>query len=160
VLERGTDRPVPSAIVELRVGAEVRSQARTFDDGTFMLAVPGAGTYRVAASRMGYESLLSGDIAIGGMDSVSLVFRITASAAQLDRGEATPRPRLPPARLAGFYERSGRRRQGHFLTRSAIDHARAARTSDLLRRIPGLAFRATRKGGVAIRGRGDCEPQV
>ncbi|HKP76068.1 MAG TPA: Plug domain-containing protein, partial [Longimicrobiaceae bacterium] len=40
------------------------------------------------------------------------------------------------------------------------DGARATRTSDLLRRIPGLAFRQTRKGGFALRGRGGCEPQV
>src|SRR5947207_1500219 len=60
VLERGTDRPVPSATVELRVGTEVRAQARTLDDGSFMLVVPGAGTYRVATARMGYESLLTG----------------------------------------------------------------------------------------------------
>jgi len=74
--------------------------------------------------------------------------------------EATSRPRQPPARLVGFYERSAKRRQGHFLTRDIIDQARASRTSDLLRRIPGLAFRQTRKGGFAIRGRGGCEPQV
>jgi len=160
VLERGTDRPVPSAVVELRAGADVRAQARTLDDGSFTLIVPGAGTYRVAAARMGYESLLSGDLRIERLDSVALVFRLTSTAVALDPVEARSRPRNPPARLVGFYERSARRRQGHFLTRDIIDNARASRTSDLLRRIPGLAFRQTRKGGFAIRGRGGCEPQV
>jgi len=160
VLERGTDRPIPSATVELRAGTEVRAQARTLDDGSFTLAVPGAGTYRVATARMGYESLLTADLVIQRLDSVALVFRMTSLAVALDPVEARSRPRSPPARLVGFYERSARRRQGHFLTRDIIDNARASRTSDLLRRIPGLAFRQTRKGGFAIRGRGGCEPQV
>jgi len=160
VLERGTDRPVASAIVELRAGSEVRAQARTLDNGSFTLVVPGEGTYQVAAARMGYESLLTADLVIQRLDSVALVFRMTSTAVALAPVEATSRPRQPPARLVGFYERSAKRRQGHFLTRDIIDQARASRTSDLLRRIPGLAFRQTRKGGFAIRGRGGCEPQV
>jgi hypothetical protein len=160
VLERGTDRPVSSAIVELRAGPDLRAQARTFDDGTFVLAVPGAGTYHVVAARLGYESLVSGDIRIERLDSVALVFRMTAEPVTLDALRASTSARRPPARLVGFYERSSRRRQGHFLTRVEIEQARASRATDLLRRIPGLAFRATRKGGFAIRGRGGCEPQV
>lgn len=160
VLERGTDRPVASAIVELRDGRGVRAQARTFDDGTFMLVVPGAGIYRIGAARMGYESLESADVTIASRDSVSLTFRMMSTAVALAPVEAKSTPRQPPARLAGFYNRSQRRRQGHFITRDIIDQARASRTTDLLRRVPGLAFRQTRKGGYALRGRGDCEPQV
>jgi hypothetical protein len=164
VLERGTDKPVPSAVVELRVGDDVRAQARTFDDGSFVLPVPGAGTYRVAAARIGYESLLSGDLQIQRLDSLDLVFRMVSyavplAAVQANAAAAAPARRIP-ARLEGFYARSGRRRQGHFLTRDVIEQARASRTSDLLRRIPGLQFRATRRGGMAVRGRGGCEPQV
>ena len=160
VLERGTDKPVAAAIVELRDASGVRAQARTWEDGSFTMPVPGAGAYKVAASRLGYESLISEDIQVTMGDSVSLVFRMLSSAVALAPVQARSAPRPPPARLVGFYERSGRRRQGHFLTRDVIDDARATRTSDLLRRIPGLAFRQTRKGGFAIRGRGGCEPQV
>jgi hypothetical protein len=160
VLERGTDRPVGSAIVELRAGSDVRAQARTLDDGSFVLPVPGAGTYRVAAERIGYESLLSQELRIERLDSVSMTFRMISEAVALDPVQASSRARVPPARLVGFYERSARRRQGHFLTRDIIDRAGASRTTDLLRRIPGLAFRQTRKGGFALRGRGGCEPQV
>jgi hypothetical protein len=158
VLERGTDRPVASAVVELRVGGDVRAQARTFDDGTFVLNVPGAGVYRVAASRLGYESLISADLRIERLDSLSLVIRMLSNAVGLEPVAA--RGRRVPARLAGYYQRSGRARQGHFLNREIIEQARASRTTDLLRRIPGLAFRPTRKGGFAIRGRGGCEPLV
>ncbi len=159
VLERGTDRPIAAAILELRDGSNVRAQVRTLDDGTFVLPVPGAGTYRVAAARVGFESLLSGDLVIAQVDSLDLVFRMTSTAVELDPvNVSTSRHRS--ARLAGFYERSGKRRQGHFITRDVIEQVRASRTSDLLRRIPGLAFRATRRGGFALRGRGGCQPQV
>jgi hypothetical protein len=159
VLERSTDRPIASAILELRDGANVRAQARTLDDGTFVLPVPAAGTYRVAAARMGFESLLSGDLVIQRLDSLDLVFRMVSTAVALDPVEATT-SRYRSARLAGFYERSAKRRQGHFLMRDVIEQARSSRTSDLLRRVPGLSFRATRRGGYAIRARGGCEPQV
>ncbi|MFL5540374.1 MAG: TonB-dependent receptor plug domain-containing protein [Longimicrobiaceae bacterium] len=159
VLERGTDKPVASAIVELRDGSNVRAQARTLDDGSFVLPVPGVGTYRVAAARVGYESLLSGDLVIARPDSLDLLFRMTSLAVQLDPVQVNT-SRYRSARLAGFYERSTKRRQGHFLTRDVIEQARSSRTSDLLRRIPGLSFRATRRGGYAVRGRGGCEPQV
>jgi hypothetical protein len=109
---------------------------------------------------MGYESLESADVTIAARDSVSLTFRMMSTAVALAPVEAKSTPRQPPARLAGFYNRSQRRRQGHFITRDIIDQARASRTTDLLRRVPGLAFRQTRKGGYALRGRGDCEPQV
>ena len=155
----GTDKPVASAVVELRDGSNVRAQARTLDDGSFTLPVPGVGTYRVAAARVGYESLLSGALVIQRLDSLDLLFRMTSLAVQLDPVEATT-SRYRSARLAGFYERSTKRRQGHFLTRDVIEQARSSRTSDLLRRIPGLSFRATRRGGYAIRARGGCEPQV
>jgi hypothetical protein len=158
VLERGTDRPVASAVVELRANGEVRAQARTFDDGSFVLNVPGAGVYRVAAARLGYESLISDDLRIERLDSVALVIRMISSAVGLEPVAA--RGRRVPARLIGFYERSGRARQGHFLNREVIDQARATRTTDLLRRIPGLQFRPNRKGSFAIRGRGGCEPLV
>jgi hypothetical protein len=147
--------------VELRTGNNVRAQARTLDDGSFVLPVPGAGTYRVAAARIGYESLLSGELQIARLDSLDLVFRMVSYAVPLQTVQASSAPtRRVPARLEGFYARSGRRRQGHFLTRDVIEQARASRTSDLLRRVPGLQFRATRRGGMAIRGRGGCEPQV
>jgi len=160
VLERGTDRPIAAAVVELRDATGVRAQARTFEDGSFMMAVPGAGAYQVAASRLGFEPLLSDAINVTAGDSVSLTFRLLQDAVALAPLQAKSAPRQAPARLAGFYERLGRRRQGHFITRDVIDGARASHTSDLLRRVPGLAFRQTRRGGFAIRGRGGCEPQV
>jgi hypothetical protein len=160
VLENGTDRPVAAALVELRVAGEVRAQAQSYEDGSFVLAVPVLGVYRVSATRVGYTPLLSEPFRIQAQDSVALVFHLTSSAVRLSPVEVTGAQRQAPARLAGFYERSQHNRQGRFLTREAIEALGASRTTDLLRRLPGLLFRPTAKGGVAVRGRGGCEPQV
>jgi hypothetical protein len=160
VLEDGSGRPIASAVVELRADGLVRSQTQSREDGSFVLEVPAAGVYRVSAMRVGYVSLLSDPFRVLARDSVDLDFQLTAAAVRLNPVQATSTQRMAPARLAGFYDRSRRNRQGRFLTREAIEAAGASRTTDLLRRVPGLLFRNTRKGGIAVQGRGGCEPQV
>jgi hypothetical protein len=160
VLENGTDRPVAQVSIELRVEGQVRARTQSYDDGSFVLVAPAPGDYQVAATRVGYESLLSNAFHLNAQDSAALVFRLTSDAVVLQPVRATSTQRRPAARLAGFYERSRRNRAGRFLTRDVIDAANASRTSDLLRRVPGLQFRPTRKGGLAVRGRGGCEPTV
>jgi hypothetical protein len=160
VLENGTDRPVPSAQIELRSGSEVRASTKSYEDGSFVITAPVAGDYQVAAARVGYESLLSNAFHLEMQDSAALVFRLTAEAVELQPVRANSSPRRTAARLSGFYERSRHARAGRFITRETIEAANVARTSDLLRRVPGLEFRPTRKGGLAVRGRGGCEPQV
>jgi hypothetical protein len=159
VVDRENDRPVQSVTVQLRSNGDVRAQTTTGADGTFSLPVPGAGTYQLAAGRIGFQTLVSSGMRIERLDSMDLTLRLDANEVMLDTVEARTSERRPPARLAAFYERAGRRRQGYFLTREAIEAARASRTSDLLRRIPGLQFRPTAKGYI-VRGRGGCEPQV
>jgi hypothetical protein len=159
VLDRENGRPVQSATVQLRSDGSVRAQTTTGADGSFTLSAPGAGTYQLAAGRIGFQTLVSGGMRVERMDSMDLTLRLDANEVMLDTIEARTSERRPPARLAAFYERAGRRRQGYFLTRETIEAARASRTTDLLRRIPGLQFRPSAKGYI-LRGRGGCEPQV
>ncbi|HSU12967.1 TonB-dependent receptor plug domain-containing protein [Longimicrobium sp.] len=160
VLERGSDRPVNSVLVELRAGSAVRGRAQTDTTGAFQIDVPGAGTYRLAADRVGYASLLSDDVKIDYLDSVSVVMHMTTEAVALDPVQVSATPRQPPAWLAGFYGRMHSNRFGRFITRDRIEALNASRTSDVLRRVAGLSFRPTRRGTEAVRGRGGCEPLV
>lgn len=153
-------QPLSAARVELRAGPDVRAHTTSFPDGSFVIRIPSPGTYSIAASRLGFEPMVSDAFHMERSDSLSLTLRLATSAVALDTIEAVARPRLVSARLAGFYERARRSRNGRFMTRPAIEAARAYTTSDLLRRFPGLAFRQTNKGGWAVRGRGGCEPQV
>lgn len=160
VLERGSDRPVNSVQVELRVGSAVRGRARTDTTGAFVIYVPGAGTYRLAADRVGYTSLVSEDVKIDYLDSVDVVMHLATDAVALDPVQVRATPRQPPAWLAGFYGRMRANRFGRFITRDRIEQLNPSRTSDVLRRVAGISFRPTRRGTDAVRGRGGCEPLV
>jgi hypothetical protein len=160
VLERGTDRPVTAVLVELRTGSSVRGHAQTDSAGAFDLDVPGAGTYRLAADRLGYAPVLSSEVKIDYLDSLDVVIHLATEAVALEPVQVRATPRQPPAWLAGFYQRLRANRTGRFITRDRIEASHAARTSDILRRVAGLSFRPTRGGSYAVRGRGGCEPLV
>lgn len=160
VLERGTDHPVAAVQVELRSGTAVRGRAQTDTLGAFDIEVPGSGTYRLAADRVGYAPMLSAELRIDYLDSLDVLFHLTTDAVALDPVLVKAGVRQPPAWLAGFYERLRANRNGRFITRDRIEASNAARTSDILRRVAGLSFRPTRAGGYALRGRGGCEPLV
>ncbi|HEX8242299.1 MAG TPA: TonB-dependent receptor plug domain-containing protein [Longimicrobium sp.] len=160
VLERGTDRPVAAVQVELRSGGAVRGRTQTDSLGVFDMDIPGAGTYRLAAGRVGYAAMQSDEVRVEYLDSLDVLFHIATEAVALNPVEVKASARQPPAWLAGFYERLRANRYGRFITRDRIEASNAARTSDILRRVAGLSFRPTRAGGYAIRGRGGCEPLV
>jgi len=160
VLERGTNNPVASATVEVRAGDAVRSRVQTDEEGVFDVEIPGAGTYRLAALRVGYVSLLSEQVVVGGLDSLDVLFHMTSDAVSLDPVQVSASRRATSPLIAGFYERAAGHRQGRFMTREQIAATHAARTSDVLRRVAGLSFRPTRRGSVALRARGGCEPLV
>ncbi|HEX6748834.1 MAG TPA: TonB-dependent receptor plug domain-containing protein [Longimicrobium sp.] len=161
VLERGTDRPINQAQVELRSEAgAVRGRTLTDTTGAFDIDVPGAGIYRLAAARVGYAGTLSDRVQIDYLDSVSVIFHIATEAVALEPVEVSASTRQPPAWLAGYYQRLRANRYGRFITRDRIEASHASRTTDLLRRVAGLSMRPTRGTGYAIRGRGGCEPLV
>lgn len=160
VVERGTDHPIPSATVELRVGEIVRGRVHTDEDGTFDIDIPGAGDYRLAAERVGYTSLLSESLRVGSLDSLDVLFHMTSDAVTLEPVQVTAAKRFTSPLIAAFYDRASARRQGRFLTREQIGSMRAVRTSDVLRRVAGLSMRPVRQGRIALRARGGCEPLV
>jgi hypothetical protein len=160
VLERGTDTPVASAVVEVRAGDIVRRRVETDDDGQFDIEIPGAGTYRLAALRVGYVSLLSEQVVVGSLDSLDVLFHMTSDAVTLDPVQVSASRRATSPLIADFYDRAAGHRQGRFMTREQIAATHAARTSDVLRRVAGLSFRPTRRGTVSVRARGGCEPLV
>ncbi|HYH79670.1 MAG TPA: carboxypeptidase regulatory-like domain-containing protein [Longimicrobium sp.] len=160
VLERGTNNPVASATVEVRAGESVRGRVETDTAGMFDIEIPGAGTYRLSAERVGYVSVLSEQVQVAGLDSLDVVFHLTTDAVSLDPVQVSASRRATSPLIAAFYDRAAGRRQGRFMTRSQIAATQASRTSDVLRRVAGLTFRTTRRGTVALRARGGCEPLV
>jgi hypothetical protein len=93
LVERGTGRPIPGAMmVLLEGGARVRA-AMTAQDGRFTLAAPGPGTYTLRADRVGFPSTVSAPLTLGPGEEHG--FRMEA-----DAGAIT---------LSGITARAGRR---------------------------------------------------
>lgn len=160
LLERGSDRPIGGATVELLSGSAVKVRARTDSAGAFGMDVPGPGTYRLAARRVGYQAA-TGELTVQRMDSLEVVFRLATDAVVLDPVQVTAVPRRLPPWLVGFYDRVESYHQGHFITREQVDSRRPFRTTDLLRTVPGLSLVPSRRGmGYVVRSRGGCEPMV
>ncbi|HET7233425.1 MAG TPA: carboxypeptidase regulatory-like domain-containing protein [Longimicrobium sp.] len=160
VLERGSNNPVAQATVELRDGDIVRGRVQTDPAGEFDLDIPGAGAYRLSAQRVGYVALLSEPVQVGSLDSLDVLFHMASDAVVLQPVEVTASKRFTSPQIAAFYERVAARRQGRFMTREQIAALRSGRTSDVLRRVAGLSMRPTRRGQIALRARGGCEPLV
>lgn len=69
VLEEGSERPVPTAFVQLLSG-EGEPEIGVLADslGRYRLEVPGPGEYRITAEQLGYEPLASHLLSIGDPD--------------------------------------------------------------------------------------------
>ena len=159
LLERGTDRPVAGASVELIGGGAVKGQAVTDSVGEFLIPVEDAGSYRVSVRRVGYAPAVSRQFAVERDDTTSVVVRLVAGTILLDPVEAVAEARPLPAPLVAFYDRVEENRTGRFLTRVDIDRRGAMRTSDLLIGVSGVSIQTTRRGGTRARTRA-CEPMV
>jgi hypothetical protein len=159
LLERGTDRPVAGASVELIGGGAVKGQAVTDSIGEFLIVVEDAGSYRVSVRRVGYAPAVSRQFPVDREDTTSVVVRLVAGAVLLAPVEAVAKARPLPPTLVEFYDRVEENRSGRFLTRDDIDARHAMRTSDLLVALAGVSIQTNRRGGTRARTRA-CEPMV
>jgi carboxypeptidase family protein len=98
VLRDGLTR-LPVAVAGIRlIARDGNTIATAFSDsaGRFQIRVAAAGTYRLAAERIGYETMRSQPLAIAAGDTLTLEVRISPSAVLLDsilvRAEQEPRP--------------------------------------------------------------------
>lgn len=150
VLEDSTGVPVAGAVVELlarngRLMMGTRSEA----DGTFVLR-PSPGRYYLKTSHPSYLGLDSLALTVPRGDLLGVELRMGRAAIPLR--PLVVRASERPAGLAGFEQR---RRQptahAYFITRKDIEeHAAAARTTDLLRAVPGVEIVPVKRGGNSL----------
>lgn len=159
LLERGSDRPVAGASVELRVGGDAKARALTDTAGLFTIPVEDAGRYRLSVQRVGFEPILSASFVVDRQDTTHVLLRLVAGTIMLAPVRAIAEARSLPPTLVAFYDRVEENRAGRFITRDQLDTRRALRASDLLRTIAGMRVVATRRG-TAVRTREGCEPMI
>jgi hypothetical protein len=158
VLDAATEAPIAAAVVSIRTGgAERTTNADSL--GRFVLAAARDTAFRLEASAAGYREASSSERRLARGDSLEVILRLSADTVLLEPLEVVAVRRRRSAQLEAFYARARLRAQGWFVTRAQIESRAALRTTDLLRRAPGIRLVETR-GGVAVRGRGGCVPAV
>lgn len=162
LLDATSDGPVTGARVGLVDNDSIMLRITTTDSlGYFLLEGPATGAYRLRAERIGYPTTISVPLNVSAGDTIEVEFRIAAGAVLLDPVVVTARRRPPPPMIRDFYRRAERSISGTFITRADVERAHPFRTSDLLRRIPGLQIIPLRLGGgSAVLMRGGCSPLV
>jgi hypothetical protein len=136
----------------------VAATARTSNVGEFSLSSRTGGSYRIRAEKPGFRRVLSTTFVLGDGDTLVVAIRLTEEVVLLDSVRGGPPPPEVPLRARAFYDRMSSSSFGQFVSREDIAALRPARTTDLLRRVAGLQFGATRGDGFSTRLRGGCMP--
>jgi len=128
--------------------------------GHFLLGGLPAGTGTLSVRRIGFQPLdIALDLAAGRTDSLRVVLAILP---QELAGVTTESDTYARVRLADFY-RHRQNGMGYYLDRKEIEAKKVQRTTDLLRRIPGVRLAPDRWGRLQLRmtrsaGLRECPP--
>lgn len=167
VRDEGETAVQNAAVALLDRAGTVRRETATDSAGLFRLNVESAGNYVLRVTRIGFTDYSSESVAVGAVETVTVEITLGLAAVPLDPIRVTARHSDP--RLAAFHQRRLSRAAGRFLTRSEIEGRSQARTTDVLRGIPGINIVSVRSRGtggrtanlVSIRGGGSiCEPAM
>ena len=163
VLDDLTSTPLFGAAVMLLDSLDTAVRwAESDSTGRFVLNVPRAGQYRLYADRLGYSELLSDTFALRQTGPVELELRMVPMPIELEAVVVTAERRRARLDRQGFYRRRDRS-MGHFFDTEQILAIKPMRTTDLLRRVPGVVVRRNRIGGAVattLRGVRPCPMKV
>ena len=146
LLELHSDVPIPVGVVTL-LTPDGRPVAASVTDslGNWTLVAPEAGSYLVAARRIGYQPWTAGPIEVKKAEDLRFLFHLQRAPVLLAPEYVTARTTQRHLELAGFFERQ-RADFGIFLTPDAIERRRAVRISELLLGLPGVRLISTSDG--------------
>lgn len=133
ILSTMTGDPVAGAEVRLR---ETEHRMMTSGSGLFRFSELEAGQYELVIHYLGNESKIF-PIHLAHNQSLALQFDLKMTVVPIPELVVTVSDRSPVGKLYGFYRRA-ENSPGHFITREEIAESHAPRTSDILRRVPGL----------------------
>lgn len=130
------------------------------DSGIYQIEGVPTGHHTLAVHYLGMESKQF-PVQISARETLNVSFNLETKVLPVAELVVTVDQTAPVSKLTGFYRRS-RQGPGYYLTRSDIEDMSAARTTDLLRRVPGLDVGQRNRGGVTpvTMGRRDgCVPR-
>ncbi|HEX5870960.1 MAG TPA: carboxypeptidase-like regulatory domain-containing protein [Longimicrobium sp.] len=144
LVDDATGAPVAEAqIAAVDAGGRTVRSVLTDAQGGFTLALPQAGRYAIQASRLGYQSVTTLEVAVAAGDPLEVEVHIAASAVALQPLTAITRARDAGLVRRGFYTRreAYERLGAQFLDRESLDRINPARVSDVFRHVPGVRVR-------------------
>jgi len=121
-------------------GGIVRGTAVSDSMGWFRVVAPLPGTYRVQASRLGYQSVTTEGIQLDG-EELRIEVRMSTSAVVLEPLRITGRRTFRPGRLTGYYDRAEwttKTGLGRIYARDDIEKLNLPELNALFRQTPGL----------------------
>ncbi|MGH7638305.1 MAG: carboxypeptidase regulatory-like domain-containing protein [Gemmatimonadaceae bacterium] len=128
--------------------------------GRFTFASLPAGSFMIAARRLGFEpESVQVQLVNGRADSVHFTLAILPGKLPGIVTDAEAEDRL---RLADFYRHRDGGNGGYFFNRRELEAARVYRVSDIMRRVPGVRLIADQSGRLHLRmGRSlNCPPDI
>ena len=156
VVNVGTDEPISGAEVVL---AGTSHRTTTSEDGIFALKDLPSGDFAVSVRYLGMESR-SFPVHLEPRQPLTVNFSVQMQVVPVASLEVTVEQSPPEGKLHDFYRRAANG-PGYFITRNEIEDRPAGRTTDLLRRVPGLDVGARGRGGrtpVTMGRRAGCVP--
>lgn len=148
LLDLETNRPIPAGVLTLHsADSSIVVTAVSDADGHLRLNAPRAGSYYIAARRLGYRPWISGPVKIEAGAELNSVFHLQPMPVTLDPITANAVAIRRNLEFNGFFERQ-QSNFGHFLTPEAIERRQAVRITDLLTAIPGVQLVVGGSGNV------------
>ncbi|HEX5869225.1 MAG TPA: carboxypeptidase-like regulatory domain-containing protein [Longimicrobium sp.] len=162
LLDAETAAPIAGATVVLLddAGTAVRS-ALSDSDGRFALEAPGAGVYRLRASRLGYRTGTSAPVDLVGNAVLPVELRLSSRAVQAEPLTVTGVPRSRRLESQGFYERKDQfgpdgLKSAQFLEQEDIERHNPFSVADIFKQdIPGVWY-----GSNGLEMRRGCRPAL
>lgn len=138
LLAAETGTMLPYGTVEL-LDANLQAVATTYTDvlGRFALVAPGPGRYSLRGSHMTAQPLIAGPLDLVADQVASVELALALQPIELDPLMVSVRPEYRQLVRKGFYERA-KTGFGTFISPEQVEKWRPMRTTDLLRRIPGI----------------------
>ncbi len=168
LLDDETGDPIPYGTIRLLWrGKSPMATVLSRDDGTFRLASPQAGTYRLRGEGMGYRTSVSNDLYLRVGDTLDVDFRLAVDAVMLDplTVNVSAKPWENRSELVGmdpFFQRYSQFSEtgfAKFMTRDSLRHwqNRVQNTGEMLQwSTPMVRSADPITGAMTMRGR--CSP--
>lgn len=160
LMETETRSPIARGVVTLLDrDSTALERVQTDSVGAFSFTLERGGSFRISAERAGFRAAASPRLTIGSRDTLEVEFSLARDAVVLEPLVVTARSRYLTPAARRFYQRAKSSPSGRFITLQEIEQAHASRTTELLRRVPGVVV-TPMMGGNDVRIRGTCRPSV